>query len=184
VEYTSGQNYSFSATNSLISNLKKKPSTTLRGAYKYKLGAMQTCSRDLAGGINPAWLNGATLIPVPPSKARGHPDYDDRMTVVCRNIAPAVDVREIVVQRNSLAAAHESTARPSIAELLAAYDIDETLTNPVPQRIGIVDDVLTAGTHYIAVKTVLGRRFLGVPIVGFFLARRVFPNSLDELPFG
>jgi hypothetical protein len=181
-EYTSGRNYSFSATNSLISNLKKKPSQTSPGAYKYKLGAMQACSRDLARAINPAWLNAATLVPVPPSKARSHPDYDDRMTVISRNIAPVVDVREIVVQRHSLEAAHESSVRPSIDELLAEYEIDENVACPAPQRIGIIDDVLTVGTHYAAVKTVLQHRYPGTPIVGFFVARRVFPDPFDELP--
>jgi predicted amidophosphoribosyltransferase len=172
-EYTSRRNYAFSSTNQLISNLKKKPSQA--NTYKYKLSAMQACTRDLKGAINPAWLNVATLVPIPPSKARSHPDYDNRMATICRNIAPGIDVREIVIQRNSLQAAHETDTRPTIAELLAEYQIDETVANPTPQRIGIVDDVLTAGTHYVAVKTMLQRRYPGVPIVAFFVARRVFP---------
>jgi predicted amidophosphoribosyltransferase len=174
-EYTSRRNYSFSSTNQLISNLKKKPSQASANEYRYKLDAMQACTRDLKGAINAAWLNVATLVPVPPSKARGHPDYDDRMTVICRNIALGIDVREIVIQRNSLQAAHESGTRPTISELLAEYQIDQAVATPAPRRIGIVDDVLTAGTHYVAVKTMLQRHYPGVPIVGFFVARRVFP---------
>jgi hypothetical protein len=73
-EYTSRRNYSFSSTNQLISNLKKRPSQASANEYRYKL-----------------------------------------------------------------------------------------------------DDVLTAGTHYVAVKTMLQRHYPGVPIVGFFVARRVFP---------
>ena len=41
--------------------------------------------------------------------------------------------------------------------------------------IMIVDDVLTAGTHYRAMQTVLSQRFPGVPINAIFMARRVFP---------
>jgi hypothetical protein len=121
-EYTSGRNYSFSATNSLISNLKKKPTAL---GYQYKLHAIRQSANALANAINPAWLNGGTLIPVPPSKARGHPEYDDRLTQICQRIraAPPLDVRELVVQRVSLAAAHESFGhRPSVEELLAAYE--------------------------------------------------------------
>jgi hypothetical protein len=177
-EYTSGQGYQFSATNQLISNLKKKPSQAQRPGYHYKRGAIWDCSRWLAGAINAAWLNGATLVPVPPSKAVGHADYDDRMVQICRGIpaAFAIDVRELVTQRESIDAAHESGAnRPTVADLIALYQTDETLTAPTPQHIAVVDDVLTAGAHWRAMHHVLSERFPGVPIIGMFIARRVIP---------
>jgi hypothetical protein len=55
-EYTSRRNYTFSSTNQLISNLKKKPSQTSANAYKYKLDAIQACTRDLKGAINPTTI--------------------------------------------------------------------------------------------------------------------------------
>jgi predicted amidophosphoribosyltransferase len=179
-EYTSGKNYSFSSTNSLISNLKKKPGAT---GYQHKLQAVGQCARAFAA-INPQWLDGATLIPVPPSKAKGDPGYDDRMSQVCRRIrgTPALDVRELVVQRSSLPAAHESQQRPSVDDLVRAYEINELLSNPRPRRIGVFDDVLTAGTHFVAMKRVLSARFAGVSISGFFIARRVFPDPFTETP--
>jgi len=42
--------------------------------------------------------------------------------------------------------------------------------------------VLTAGTHFVAMKTTLSRRFPGVSISGFFIARRVFPDPFAEAP--
>jgi hypothetical protein len=39
--------------------------------------------------------------------------------------------------------------------------------------------VLTAGTHFVAMRTMLRDRFPQAPIFGFFIARRVFP-PLDE----
>lgn len=174
-EYTSGRNYSFSSTNNLISNLKKSPTQT--HLLHHKRRAVQECVGHLRNALNPTWINGATLVPVPPSKARGTPEYDDRICQICRAIpASPVDVRELVYQRESMPAAHETPdARPSVADLLGVYEIDESLTAPTPARIGIVDDVLTAGTHYRAVHTLLVRRFPNVPIIGFFIARRVFP---------
>jgi hypothetical protein len=187
-EYTSGQSYQYSATNQLIANLKKKPSRGRLPEYRYKRRAIQDCSRWLAGGINPQWLNGATLIPVPPSKAIGHPEYDDRMAQICRGIpAPfALDVRELVKQRESIDAAHESAPgnRPTETDLIALYEIDETLVQPAPQRIAVVDDVLTAGVHWRAMRHVLSQRFPGVPIVGMFIARRVFPPRDPTVDFG
>jgi len=76
--YTSGKNYTFSETNRLISNLKKKPSLAGTAQYHYKTMAIQYCGRVFGEGINPAWLAVGTLVPVPPSKARSDPEYDDR----------------------------------------------------------------------------------------------------------
>lgn len=183
-EYTSGLDYSFSATNSLISNLKKKPTQSGKHGYHYKARAVGESSRYLAGAINPEWLKTATIVPVPCSKAIGHPDYDDRMTRICRGVRPAppLDVRELVVQSESLTSAHEAEEgqRPTVEELLRIYRTNEALSVPVPTAIGIFDDVLTAGVHYRAMHTVLSQRFPNVPIIGVFIARRVFANPFDK----
>jgi predicted amidophosphoribosyltransferase len=176
-EYTSGRDYSFSQTNSLINNLKKKPSTSSPAELRYKTAAIASCSKDFAATLNPSWLDEATLVPIPGSKAAGHPDFDDRMSRILRGIRPQVDVRELVRQKSSTAAAHEAGggARITVEELIADYEIDETLATPPPRQIGVFDDVMTAGTHYRAMHTVLSRRFPGVKITGLFVARRVFP---------
>jgi adenine/guanine phosphoribosyltransferase-like PRPP-binding protein len=80
----------------------------------------------------------------------------------------------------SLPAAHESDQRPGIDDLLAVYHIDESKAVPVPRSIAVIDDVLTNGTHVRAMKTMLQRRFPGVPVAGIFIARRVFPNPTEE----
>jgi predicted amidophosphoribosyltransferase len=164
--------------------VSSEPGAAQSGGYHYKDRAITDCAQAFAPAINPRWLDDATLVPVPPSKIRTDPGYDDRITKVCRRIraAPPLDVRELVMQRVSLPAAHESQQRPTVEELLEAYQIDERLADPAPRRIGIFDDVLTAGTHFVAVKTILQNRFGGVPIVGFFIARRVFPNPFAEAP--
>jgi len=97
---------------------------------------------------------------------------------------PAPDVRALVRQAASTTASHEvgQGDRVTVEDLLDLYSIDETIAAPAPQAIGIVDDVLTAGTHYRAMHTVLAARFPNVPIIGLFVARRVFPD--DPLTFG
>ena len=47
------------------------------------------------------------------------------------------------------------------------------MTAPAPGALAIVDDLLTTGTHFQAVASVLSTRFLGAYIVGLFMARRV-----------
>lgn len=175
-EYTSGRNYSFSQTNSLINNLKKKP-TASSAQLGYKRGAIAKCAECFRITLNPVWLAQATLVPIPGSKSKDHPEYDDRMVRVCQQIAPNLDVRALVQQTQSTIASHEAGDgdRVTVEELLEVYRIDKSMTDPVPRAIAIVDDVITAGTHYRAMHTVINARFPGVPVYGLFIARRVFP---------
>ncbi|MER8840878.1 hypothetical protein NKI41_30020 [Mesorhizobium sp. M0601] len=177
-EYTNGLGFRFSDTNQLIHNLKKKPSERLtKGGWKYKTMAIQQCAAALRQALNPLWLKSGTIVPVPSSKAQGHPDHDDRLTQIARLLStPPSDVREIVKHNHSHAAAHESNNRPTIEELLAIYEIDEAVANSKPvTSIAIFDDVLTAGTHYRAMQIKLAARFPGIPIFGMFIARRAVP---------
>ena len=89
------------------------------------------------------------------------------------------DVRELVVQSQSMQAAHLADRRPTPDELVALYRLDETLIDSIPDRIFIVDDVLTTGCHYKAVKRVLNQRFPHAEIYGLFVARRVPKSAAD-----
>lgn len=183
-EYTSRQGFSFSATNGLISNLKKKPTASQNELF-YKGKAIRSCSSDLQMTLNPNWLDIATIVPIPPSKATGHPDYDAQMEKVSLGIRPGLDVRSLVRQTVSLDPDHLAGdgQRKTIQDLVDVYQIDEPLVASKPvTNIGIVDDVLTNGTHFRAMKQVLSQRFPGVTVTGIFIARRVFPETTN--PFG
>lgn len=178
-EYTSHKNYSYSATNSLISNLKKKIGSSSITELRYKAGAIKECATHISGSMNFDNLRTWTIVPVPPSKQKSDPAYDDRILRICKSLASPhpLDIRELVTQSQSIVAAHEVTAgsRPTVNDFVNIYVIDEAITQPTPTGILIVDDVLTAGTHYRAMHTVLAKRFPGVPINAIFVARRVFP---------
>lgn len=185
-EYTMGQNYAYSDTNQLIANLKKKPTRPQNELY-WKGNAIAKCGAMLSAAVSADWVKEGTFVPVPCSKMKADPDYDDRMTRVGRLIHPNQnpDVREIVIQKTPLLASHEARAqgkpRPSIAELVAAYAIDEAIATPDPKAIAVVDDVLTLGRHFRAMCTVLQARWPAVPIVGLFVARAVAPNPFANL---
>lgn len=175
-EYTSGQTWAFSSTNSLISNLKKKPSLLDANQSYYKDRAIYDAASALRQTLNPNALQNVTLVPVPGSKAPGHPDYDPRMDRVCSLISSTIDIRNLVVQTDSTEAAHEAGDgdRITVQQLLDVYQIDEALVQPVPTTIWIMDDVLTAGTHFKAMQIILAQRFPEIPVFGVFIARRVF----------
>lgn len=178
-EKTAHRDYSFSLANSLISNIKKKPSDRGKRGFEYKARDMERCSIWLRKLISTEWLQQGTMVPIPPSKAKDHPDYDDRMLRICKDIgtsAVPVDVRELVIQTKSFDADHTKKpgeARITVAQLLEAYQINEDVAAPTPTAIAIVDDMLTAGKHYRAMHTVLRARFPDVPLFGLFIARRV-----------
>jgi predicted amidophosphoribosyltransferase len=92
--------------------------------------------------------------------------------------ASAAEFRELLLQRESVAAAHLSDVRPTPEEVAANYTINEAVAEPQPETIFLFDDVLTTGAHFKAAERVLRNRFRGVNIVGFFLARRA-PRAED-----
>lgn len=187
-EYTAGGGYAGGSGNQLIVNLKKSPSRRNRPAeYAYKERAIAHCAALFSNALVAEWASEATFVPVPPSKARDHPEYDDRMLQVCRGIRAGqkpVDVKELVFQTVTMDASHQSQQRHRISDLLDVYRLDEALCAPPPKAIAVVDDVLTAGTHFKAMQTILSGRFPGVPIVGLFVARVARPQIAAADVFG
>lgn len=175
IEYTRGKSFEYSDANSFINNLKKSPKTHGTSQWRHKQKAIRVAARTLLRELPDEWLSDSTFVPVPPSKAKDHPEYDDRLVQMLAKLN--VDVRDVVYQSHTMPAAHESENRPSIDDLVENYEIDEHQTEPTPTHIVIVDDMITAGTHYRAVARVLRERFPDVPISGVFLARRIFADD-------
>jgi len=69
-------------------------------------------------------------------------------------------------------ASHTTLNRISFEELLSIYRIDEEYAHPEPNFIFLVDDVLTSGCHYKAMKSILNSRFPNTKLAAIFLARR------------
>jgi len=177
-DYTAGENHAFSQTNQLIFNFKKSVDKRGTSQWQYKERAIIESASILRSAINPQSY--ITLVPVPPSKTIDDPMYDDRVqrmaSLMCNG--NNLEVRELVTQRVSTEPAHLSTSRPAPHNLISNYVIDESLTEPAPTTIIILDDVLTTGCHFKAMKAVLSRRFPDVTIYGLFIARRV-PKAVD-----
>lgn len=179
-EYTARKGYAYSDTNSLILNLKKSPDRRGRSEWQYKERAIRVAANALRNAINDDWLRNATFVPIPPSKARTDPLYDDRMTRVLTSIYPedSVDCRELIIQTESTEAVHEADHRLGPDEIQALYSLQDNLLNPTPSRVVICDDVLTTGAHYRAAHTLLCAALPRAEIVGCFISRRV-PEAID-----
>ncbi|WP_445370015.1 hypothetical protein ACH518_00835 (plasmid) [Methylomonas sp. HW2-6] len=173
-EYTAREGYAFSATNSLIINFKKSVDKRGTTQWRYKDLAIQQSAIALRNSINPEALNNVTLVPIPPSKAKDDPLYDDRLLRMLKLIRPLppLDIRELIVQNTSTLAAHDSDSRPRPEDLENLYEIDQSLVTPQPQLIAVFDDVLTTGSHFKAAQSLIQKTFPGVRIIGVFIARR------------
>ena len=129
-------------------------------------------------------LDQLTFVPVPPSRARGDPLYDDRLVRMLRAIRPAppLDVRELVVQTASMIPAHERDDRPDPRAVEALYRIDGPLLEGCRPTIVVVDDMLTTGAHFRAAKSVIVQALPEATVIGLFLVRRV-PDTVDPDEF-
>jgi len=177
-EYTAAAGWQHGTTNQLIHNLKKKKGD---GGFHYKPAAIARCSQDFSATIAEPWLSNSVLIPIPPSKIKADPGHDDRISQICRGIRKPgpPDVRELIEQIKSTEAFHEGQ-RLKPNELRANYSFNEAHLNNFPASVGVVDDLLTTGSHYRAVKDMILERAPNCRVVGFFVARRAIPSAFEE----
>ena len=182
-EYTARAGYQHSETNQLVLNLKKGMDRRDKRDWRYKGMAIRQAGRTFAAVLNERSLDEYTFVPMPPSKVRGDPEYDDRMVQVVGAIRPErpVDVRELIVQSVSTEAVHGSTRRLRPEQLVEIYRVDERVAEPTPTALVLVDDVLTTGAHFKAAQAVLVDRFPEVSVFGLFVSRRV-PEEVDFDP--
>ncbi|MEG5551162.1 hypothetical protein UXO11_16355 [Enterobacter wuhouensis] len=126
-----------------------------------------------------------TFVPVPPSKCRTDAAYDDRMTAILRAaqaLSPDLDFRELVLQNQSTAASHASTVnRPTPNEIMANNNVDSNLLAECRENIVIFDDVLTAGSHFKAMKQFLRQYLPEANILGLFVARTAREADITSL---
>lgn len=185
-EFTSRKGYAHSAGNQLIINFKKSPFKCHEPQYHYKLQAIQSAIAFFRQIFDkqPEIYRNSTFIPIPPSKLPGDPAYDDRVWQLVRGICAGrnADARELIRQKAPYDAAHlqgPEGKRIKPDELEALYCLDSQ--QPPKSNVLVFDDVLSAGTHFRAIKSTILAAYPETYVVGFFLARRVLP--IPEIDF-
>src|SRR5258706_6763231 len=155
-EYVAGAGIR-SATNDLILDLKKEPCRKGKPDWIYKEWAIEDCARMFRRALDLARLEGTTLVPVPPSKRRGHPHYDDRMVRVVEKVCEGtrLDRRELVVSTRSRETRHGAGGKPRTHELRRCLAVSVACSSPAPKEVLLFDDVLTSGATFKACKMVL-----------------------------
>ncbi len=178
-EYTVPGGFQCSPMNQLIFNYKKEANRKGTAEWKYKQEAIENVANLFKNSIfNTIDLcdrvTQATLVPVPPSKSKDSPEYDDRNYQMLRILAADRDVRELYLQKQSRQALHYSKkSSRSYKDLVTNYALNEQAIYPKPKEIWLFDDTLIKGTHFKAAKEFLKLTYPDVPIVGFVVARSI-----------
>ena len=180
-EYTARRGYAFSETNSLILNFKKSVDKQNSPEWKHKLDAISICATAFRRALTPDALTEWTFVPVPPSEAKESTLYDDRLLKMLISMSPdyGTDIREMVSQTESTSPSHLSEIRLQPDDIEILYELVEPTRKSSPNIIAIVDDILTTGAHFKAMKNILSEHYPNASILGLFIARRVIPNVFE-----
>lgn len=178
--YTAGKGHKFSRTNQLISNLKKPMDRKKYPLeWRHKVKAMKVCAelvRSSLDGIKEDEGMHILLVPIPPSKAKTDPMYDDRMSEIARlatktTITKNIYFDELIIQAESTEASHTlSEKRPNPEALSKRYSFTKKIPNEVTHII-LVDDVLTTGSHFKAIKLMIKAERPDIEVEGLFIAK-------------
>lgn len=186
-EYFAGKSYRGGDTNQLVFNFKCKPTVAAANANRarYKNQAIQTIADGIRRAISQQNAERYTWVPIPPSKALGDPDYDDRLLRTLRLAFQGynADIRPLVRQTESTAADHEQEKRLTRDALRAVLEVDLTILQSAPLREGIilVDDVLNSGKHFKESERHLRHAIPeNIAIAGIFVARCVHTNPAED----
>lgn len=174
--YTSGIGFGHSSTNDLIYNLKKGMEKRDTREWRYKQSAIREAGGALRQALDARFVETCTIVPIPPSKSPSSPKYDDRVPQIARLLCDEPDVREILLTVDEREARHLGQQRRDADQLRASIGVNPKFLYPVPQRVILLDDVLTTGCSFKVCKDMLTSIWPGVPIFGIFVARVARPT--------
>jgi hypothetical protein len=89
-----------SETNQLVHNLKINPSVP-ENRIKHKYQAIQTFADEFIALIEGMELGSACMTWIPPSKAKGYPEYDDRIEQVVQKVYSRTGVEPVEIFQNN-----------------------------------------------------------------------------------
>ncbi len=200
MEYVPYDTDNDSFSNEQIRDLKKSPDRRDKPEWPYKGLAINDIAKELGDALpGVVDFDAMTIVPIPPSKVRANPFYDDRILQLLYRACPAhADIRELIVCQGDRVAAHVSGAeRPGVRALLENYVWNEGAGNggtwakngeegarsggevaweggSGPRNtVVLFDDVIVGGNHFVACSRFLRERYPGTRVMGIFVARRV-----------
>ena len=174
----------------LIYNIKINPKTMSNPQRKagYKEKAIDQCAEDFSAFLSANKSlcppTNTILIPMPPSTPRNHPQYDDRMFRVCNIISEKLgyQVVDCLTSKSYMGSFHTNTMERDVDLLIENTDFDYEMIKPGIQYVFLVDDQLTKGTHFKAMKKII-TAVHDVEVFGLFWAKQDSSYLYSGIPF-
>jgi hypothetical protein len=121
-------------------------------------------AHKLTSALPAHWVENYTFVPMPrSSRSKNGIELALHQTILS-------DHRNLLVQVRKTPASHLGW-RPSPMRRAEFLDLNESLVDPAPSTVVILDDVITTGAHFRAAKLVLRKRWPHLNVIGLFLAR-------------
>lgn len=183
--YTPGFGYSHSKTNQLIHNLKK-PITASDAEIHYKHEAIKRFAQESVRFLHTHSKKPFKIVPMPSSKKKSNPEYDDRIERVAKKITQLLTGKaiywEVLYSNTDREAVHQNNQCRSSELIYQSMSIDDDIANQNNDcdNILVIDDVLTSGAHFFAAHQHLSERFQSAKIAGLFWAKS--QDSSDFIP--
>lgn len=156
-------------------NLKKTTDRKGKPEWYYKNEAIAKCSEFLNNfdfqEKNP------TIIPMPPSKKKGTPEYDDRLVQIINRVkkAKCLDIFDVTESIESTHTQDQSKDLNAIQNNLEISSSEE-----IPDTVYVLDDVITTGSHFKAVKSIILKMNPDARVIGLFFYK---PEGSDYYNF-
>ena len=191
---TPGPAWTYSPTNNVISNFKRSVEWREErpDVWAYKQQAIREVARSFSCGL---WglciqqsFDQVACVPTPTHHRKDDPDYDSRLVDMLKIVVsnfndarsastkfrhPRIGIREWVQRLDHSQPAHKGN-RLSPSELIPYHRVAVPQGTRSPRIIAIVDDVITEGAHYVAMRNLLSDKFPTTRIIGLFAARTVW----------
>ena len=176
--------------NQAIINFKRdKSSKDDQRVWYYRNKEIKKFARAIHAFIEYAKILNPVIIPLPTSKPRSSPNFNDRLDATIRQlkiINPHYDTRLCLDRRSEQTPVSCRGIRDVDIIMQTSYIADKKPIAPDRQVI-LIDDVLTKGTHFKAYKCMVMEHYKisSDDIIGLFIAKtsatEIEEINLDEL---
>lgn len=165
--------YDISESNQMLFNYKKPIFYKNQPQWYYKLHSIALFASELNVLSFPKQ---SVLIPAPTSKPRTSPLYDSRIEDSLNELSkyrPDLQIQKIIDVTEELRSVHSEGGSRNPSDLIEFLKVEDFSLLERPKRVFLIDDIITSGGHFKAIKTAFNQKYPDIEMIGVFWARHL-----------